>query len=302
MKNQKIKKNGIAMAIGSMIAFSSAAQAITLTDDYIGQANGSLGSNANSDDYTSKDFDITGMDYSNDGASVTFTFRSFEDPTFGSYFDKWAKDNTLFAPGDLFLSTSGWTPFDDGSPGFGNDGFDIDFGDYVYNGTAWNYVINLEGLSSSRTDGNSGLVNSGSTQLYSVALDVNGALIDGGGILEGSIRTRQEAWYDPTNNCFDCDFDNTNPLGTGAWNIFDADNNGIDDSMSITMALTDGFQAVLTEADANGGELGLHWTMACSNDVIEGAVPSAVPVPAAVYLFGSGLLGLAGIARRKARA
>lgn len=30
--------------------------------------------------------------------------------------------------------------------------------------------------------------------------------------------------------------------------------------------------------------------------------PTAVPVPAAVYLFGSGLLGLIGVARRKARA
>jgi hypothetical protein len=28
----------------------------------------------------------------------------------------------------------------------------------------------------------------------------------------------------------------------------------------------------------------------------------AVPVPAAVWLFGSGLLGLIGVARRKARA
>jgi hypothetical protein len=29
---------------------------------------------------------------------------------------------------------------------------------------------------------------------------------------------------------------------------------------------------------------------------------SAVPLPAAVWLFGSGLLGLAGVARRKAKA
>ena len=39
---------------------------------------------------------------------------------------------------------------------------------------------------------------------------------------------------------------------------------------------------------------------------IEGTIastaPSAVPVPAAAWLFGSGLLGLVGVARRKARA
>ena len=34
--------------------------------------------------------------------------------------------------------------------------------------------------------------------------------------------------------------------------------------------------------------------------VLSGDVISAVPVPAAVWLFGSGLLGLLGIARRKA--
>ena len=35
---------------------------------------------------------------------------------------------------------------------------------------------------------------------------------------------------------------------------------------------------------------------------LEGTVSSVVPVPAAVWLFGSGLLGLVGIARRKSRA
>ena len=35
---------------------------------------------------------------------------------------------------------------------------------------------------------------------------------------------------------------------------------------------------------------------------LEGTVSSVVPVPAAVWLFGSGLLGLVGVARRKSRA
>ena len=33
-----------------------------------------------------------------------------------------------------------------------------------------------------------------------------------------------------------------------------------------------------------------------------GSTPAAVPIPAAVYLFGSGLIGLVGLARRKMRA
>ncbi|HFD81339.1 MAG TPA: VPLPA-CTERM sorting domain-containing protein, partial [Gammaproteobacteria bacterium] len=47
---------------------------------------------------------------------------------------------------------------------------------------------------------------------------------------------------------------------------------------------------------ANSGDLALRWQMTCANDVIEASV---VPLPAAVWLFGSGLVGLAGIARRK---
>ena len=50
----------------------------------------------------------------------------------------------------------------------------------------------------------------------------------------------------------------------------------------------------------DGDELALRWEFTCANDVIEGAVDvPAVPVPAAVWLFGSGLIGLVGIARRK---
>ena len=50
----------------------------------------------------------------------------------------------------------------------------------------------------------------------------------------------------------------------------------------------------------NGSEIALHWGFTCANDVIEGAVNvPAVPVPAAVWLFGSGLIGLLAIARRR---
>ena len=50
----------------------------------------------------------------------------------------------------------------------------------------------------------------------------------------------------------------------------------------------------------NGSEIVLHWGFTCQNDVIEGAMPvSAVPVPAAVWLFGSGLIGLVAVARCK---
>ena len=267
------------------MAVSTATQAITFSvaDNYIGQ---DFGSFENTDDYTQKKFDISSMDYTNDGTSVTFTLRASESNNgFGleSYFSAWVNDDTSFFPGDLFLSTNGWAPYTNGNEtqaGYGFDGFD-EF-NQTQNGENWEYAIKLSGqLDGFNPQG------SGTTQLYNTA--------DGGEIIGGSIRSSQEALYD-TESFFGSD--NTNPLGAGSWNIFDSNSNGVEDSLSITMLLADGFQDVLDEANANGGELGFHWTMSCANDVIEGAVPS-VPVPAAVWLFGSGLLGLVSIARRR---
>ena len=46
-----------------------------------------------------------------------------------------------------------------------------------------------------------------------------------------------------------------------------------------------------------GNEFGLHWTMQCGNDVIEGQAHA--PEPATIILLVAGLVGLAGALRRK---
>jgi len=48
----------------------------------------------------------------------------------------------------------------------------------------------------------------------------------------------------------------------------------------------------------NVDAMGYHWTMACGNDVVEGG-GTPVPEPATMLLLGSGLLGLAGLGRKK---
>jgi hypothetical protein len=47
-----------------------------------------------------------------------------------------------------------------------------------------------------------------------------------------------------------------------------------------------------------GSDIAVRWGITCANDVIEGSV-STVPVPAALWLFASGLLGLIAVARSK---
>ena len=81
-------------------------------------------------------------------------------------------------------------------------------------------------------------------------------------------------------------FDN----GTGVANIVC----GVDCATGDSFTLT--YDAVVPQADpSNFG--GVSYTLELVGTIADG--PAAVPVPAAVWLFGSGLLGLVGVARRK---
>ena len=67
-----------------------------------------------------------------------------------------------------------------------------------------------------------------------------------------------------------------------------------------TIDMLESFSGIRGIAAAGSGvPLGTEFTVALGEELYQGIVTSAVPVPPSVWLFGSGLLGLVGIARRK---
>ncbi|VAW58714.1 hypothetical protein MNBD_GAMMA11-773 [hydrothermal vent metagenome] len=91
------------------------------------------------------------------------------------------------------------------------------------------------------------------------------------------------------------------PANNGGFSGCDTDQDGVDDNFNTgiaTVTITGDTYVLDYFANVPAGDPsgfgGAGYTLR-----LEGAIVHAVPVPAAVWLFGSGLLGLAGIARRK---
>ena len=80
-------------------------------------------------------------------------------------------------------------------------------------------------------------------------------------------------------------------MGAGAPAAFTYDNTAKTYSFDYT--------AVVPSGGFSGTQYDLHLEGTFAGDITTIIQPSAIPVPAAVWLFGSGLLGLVGVARRK---
>ena len=93
-------------------------------------------------------------------------------------------------------------------------------------------------------------------------------------------------------------------INMSGWNVFWNGGNidmgqGADAVVSCgaTCEVGDTYTLDYTAVVPSGGFAGVNYQLHLQGTV--GAAVSAVPVPAAVWLFGSGLLGLAGVARRR---
>ena len=77
------------------------------------------------------------------------------------------------------------------------------------------------------------------------------------------------------------------------------ENDGIDLITTAFFGLEEG-ASLIEFFEGQTFTFGITYAGGTGNDIVLNVVSSAVPIPPAVWLFGSGLLGLVGIARRKA--
>jgi len=138
---------------------------------------------------------------------------------------------------------------------------------YRGEGEQWEYALKLDSYLPKNTT-------TGNISLYKIIAE-NIVYSSASGIY----REGQEVQYNPTGE---------SALDTGSWELYNiGGSSDTDDFLRFTVSHDFG----------NVSTYGLHWGMTCGNDVIEGAAP--VPEPSAMLLFGTGLMGLGGILRRK---
>jgi hypothetical protein len=205
-----------------------------------------------------------------DSMSVNFSGSKMDLSLNGSFFSYYVNKNVYrMRLGDVFISTNGWNPYGTGS----HDG------DNVTNGEVWEYAVVLGDTASGGETG------SGNFSLYAVpqyTKGLSGALAAGINLsskepLTNAIWRENQEWaFTPKSG--------TAALATGSWSI-------TNNTLSI-------LGIDWTKMNISGNSLGLHWTMSCGNDVIEGAAPVPTPEPSTILLLTCGLLGVSVYARK----
>ncbi len=255
-----MNKTGVISGAALLLAASSA-QSVTIMDNYIGANHHGYGDVIGS----VNNFQINFMEVEINGTMLTVSIdTTFAGKGDNGLFSGFTNGSTGIGYGDLFLNNS-WAPV--GVPNYEAD----DAG----NGTVWSHGFSLDDRWMNENDAGTGTFYSlGSADNHS---DIK---MSDDFLNAGYFRNGQEVAVDRNSNGV------TALNNAGSWNIT---GNTVD--FNVDLAGT---------GLLDGSELALRWEFTCANDVIEGAVGvPAVPLPAAIWLFGSGLIGLAGIARHK---
>lgn len=254
------KASLVAIAVSGLLVCSMNSQAAVITDNYIGANNHGYGDVIGS----VSNFQINSMDVNLVGTVLQVSIDTSFAGKAGTLYPGYTTNGTGIGYGDLFLSSS-WTPNGTAADQYINDN--------AATGTTWSYGFSLD----NRFRTGTGM---GAGTLFELTSGDNNAdaLLAEDFITHGTYRDGQEVAVDVASQ-------GVNALSNyGAWNV---SANSID--FTIDLAGT---------SLLSGNEIALHWGFTCQNDVIEGSV-STVPVPPALWLFASGLLGLVGVSRRR---
>ena len=168
--------------------------------------------------------------------------------------------------GDVFLAPA-WTPFGAGA---------THAGDNAANGTHWTYALSLDDRWSAT---------GGAFKLYQLSGASNAANIRNSESFLTCVMGRA------------CYYRNgqATAVNTASETVFDT---GLSGNWSIKAGSELLFSIdVAGNPLANYSTVAMHWGETCQNDVIEGAVK--LPEPASLALFALGLIGVAGVRRRR---
>jgi hypothetical protein len=249
------------LALGTVLFLCGQVSAYDIEDNYWGADDHGYGDLIEASN--TDNFDIFGADVTLDSGKLTVSiFTQFAGKS-GGLFADYTEGDTGIGYGDLFLS-SNWTPKGNAGDHYVNDNY------YSTPTTTWEYAVTLgDRFTNPASDGDAAVFQ----------LNGHEPLLSDDFMTGATYRNGQEVALD---------FDHPENLA-----LIDDDAKWWVGSDSIN------FEFALIPGMENWDEIAIHWGETCANDVIEGSVPNPVPEPATMLLLGTGLIGLAGIGRKK---